>query len=376
MVGIKLLHPKFLRASLFLLFVNALAFAVFLKYANPSLNIFPDNQAPYQWSIDTSHDPDSSINLEDSVVLITAALKVTGKHEWSNAGIALNFNKDREDKSVSFAEFSRIKVLLKCSTRTPLYLGLSTPDEKVTQYRVPLTYRTAGAFITCDTHWQEVVVNLDSIEVALWWLSMFKFEVSENAYDLNKVLRVYLEAGYEAPRDTEIKVNIAKISFDGQKEGALVIFAAISLLLWVCFVGWVVRFYWKENRGKDVVQVLEYEQLHLDPVKDRDKQAILEYISKNFSDGEMEIESVCKTVGVSRAKVNDVLRSEFGSTFINYINKLRLIEASRLLVEKPDARVTEIAYSLGFKNVSYFNKLFKGQFGLTPKEFKNKKDPS
>ena len=90
----------------------------------------------------------------------------------------------------------------------------------------------------------------------------------------------------------------------------------------------------------------------------------------------MDIESVCKAVGVSRTKVNDILRSEFGSTFTNYINKLRLIEASRLLIENPDARITEIAYSLGFKNISYFNKLFKEQFGSTPKTFKNKKDPS
>jgi AraC-like DNA-binding protein len=40
-----------------------------------------------------------------------------------------------------------------------------------------------------------------------------------------------------------------------------------------------------------------------------------------------------------------------------------LIEASRLLSEKPDARITEIAYLIGFKNISYFNKLFKEQFG-------------
>jgi AraC-like DNA-binding protein len=375
LVSIKLLHPKFLRAFLFLLFVNAVAFAVFYKYANPSLNIFPDNQVPYNWSVDTWHDQDSTLSLEDSVVLINAVLKLSGKPERPNAGIALDFSKD-EDKTVSFAEFGRIKVLLKCSTRTTLYLGLSIRDPKVTQYRNFLTYRAAGTYITCNTEWREVAVNLDSLEVALWWLSMFKFEASENGYDLNKVARVYLEANYEAPRDTEIKINVAKISFDGQKEGSFIVFAAVSLLLWACFVGWAVRFYWKEYRGKGVVQVLEYEQLRFDAAKDRDKQSILEYISKNFADREIDIESVCKTVGVSRTKVNDILRSEFGSTFTNYINKLRLIEASRLLIEKPDARITEIAYSLGFKNISYFNKLFKEQFGSTPKTFKSKKDPS
>jgi AraC-like DNA-binding protein len=376
LVSINLLRPKLLGASLFLLFVNALAFAVFFKYAKPSLNIFPDNQAPYNWSINAWHDSDASISLEDSVVLINAVLKLSGKPERApNAGISIDFNED-EDRTVSFAEFSRIKILLKCSTRTTLYLALAIQDPKVTKYKDHLTYRSAGTYIACDTEWREVVTKLDSLEVPLWWLSVFKFGASENAYDLSKVARIYLDANYEAPRDTDIKINVAKISFDGKKEGYLVVFAAVSLLFWVCFLGWVVRFYWNENRGKGVVQVLEYEQLHFDAVKDRDKQAVLEYISKNFADREIDIDSVCKTVGVSRSKVNDILKAEFGITFTNYINNLRLIEASRLLIEKPDARITEIAYSLGFKNVSYFNVLFKAQFGSTPKTFKIKKDPS
>lgn len=376
MVSINQLHPKLLRISLLLLIVNAIAFAFFYKYAKPSLNIFPDNQAPYNWSIGAWHDSDSSISLEDSVVLISAVLKLSGKPERPpNAGVSLDFNKDK-DKTISLAEFSRIKILLKCSTKTTLYLGLAIQDPKVTQYRNHLTYRPAGTYITCDTEWKETVINLDSLEVGLWWLSVFKFKASEGAYDLSKVARIYLDANYEAPRDTDIRINVAKISFDGQKEDSLVIFAVVSLLLWVCFLGWVVRFYWKESRAKAVFQVLEYEQLRLDPIKNRDKQSILEYVSKNFSNQKMDIETVCKAVGVSRTKVNNVLKSEFGSTFINHINKLRLIEASRLLIEKPNANVTEIAYSLGFKNMSYFNKLFKEQFGLTPKEFKSKKDPS
>jgi AraC-like DNA-binding protein len=356
--------------------LNALAFAVFSKYAKSSLNIFPDNQAPYNWSIDAWHDSDSSISLEDSVVLISAVLKLSGKPERPpNAGVSLDFNKD-EDKTVSVAEFGRIKVLLKCSTKTTLYLGLEIQDPKVTQYRNHLSYRQAGTYITCDTEWQEVVIKLDSLEVPLWWLSVFKFKASENAYDLSKVARIILDANYEAPRDTDIKINVAKISFDGQKEGSLVIFAVVSLLLWVCFFAWLVRFYWKENRGKGVVQVLEYEQLRFDTVKDRDKQTILEYISKNFADPEIDIDLLCKSVGVSRTKVNDILKSEFGSTFTHYVNKLRLLEASRLLSEKPDANIAEIACLIGFNNISYFNKLFKEQFGSTPKTFKGKKDSS
>lgn len=45
-----------------------------------------------------------------------------------------------------------------------------------------------------------------------------------------------------------------------------------------------------------------------------------------------------------------------------YLNKLRLTEAARLLAEKDTASVSEIAYSVGYGSVSYFNKLFKEEY--------------
>jgi YesN/AraC family two-component response regulator len=74
--------------------------------------------------------------------------------------------------------------------------------------------------------------------------------------------------------------------------------------------------------------------------------------------------------GANRYKINEVLKSELGMTFTSYVNKLRLTEASRLLTEKSSAAISEIAYLVGYANVPYFNKLFKEEFGCTPKSFR------
>jgi AraC-like DNA-binding protein len=47
-----------------------------------------------------------------------------------------------------------------------------------------------------------------------------------------------------------------------------------------------------------------------------------------------------------------------------------LTEAARLLKEKAGEPIAEIAYSVGYANVSYFNKLFKEEYGSTPKAFR------
>ena len=58
-------------------------------------------------------------------------------------------------------------------------------------------------------------------------------------------------------------------------------------------------------------------------------------------------------------------------TFTGYLNKSRLTEAARLLSENSSAAILEIAYSVGDANVSYFNKLFKEEYGCTPKVFRS-----
>ena len=203
---------------------------------------------------------------------------------------------------------------------------------------------------------------------------MFGYKASENKYDLNKVIRVYLESSYDSPLDVSSKFYVSNISFSGQREGVLPAFAFFAALIWLVCGAWTIKKYSaQKTREQEVKQELKYEQLTLNPARARDKQLIIDYISKNFADPDIDNSSVCKAVGVSRTKVNEVLKTEYGTTFTNYINKLRLVEASRLLTEKPEAQITEIAYLVGFKNISYFNKLFKEQFGSTPKEVRGKR---
>jgi AraC-like DNA-binding protein len=74
---------------------------------------------------------------------------------------------------------------------------------------------------------------------------------------------------------------------------------------------------------------------------------------------------------VNREKINEILKMELGMTFTSYLNKLRLTEAARLLNDKAGETVSEIAYSVGYGHIPYFNKLFKEEYGCTPKAFRN-----
>jgi AraC-like DNA-binding protein len=129
----------------------------------------------------------------------------------------------------------------------------------------------------------------------------------------------------------------------------------------------------KDVRGrlqKDLPFVA-YQQLSLEPHRDREKTAVLPFIGSKYADPALELDTVVEQTGVNRTKVGELLKTELGYTFSGYVNKLRLTEAARLLAEKESAAVAEIAYSVGYGNVSYFNKLFKEEYGCTPKAFRD-----
>lgn len=59
--------------------------------------------------------------------------------------------------------------------------------------------------------------------------------------------------------------------------------------------------------------------------------------------------------------------------FTAYLNDYRLTMASRLLLSSEDSVLT-IAGDTGFNNLSYFNRIFKEKFGITPREFRRHMD--
>ena len=62
-------------------------------------------------------------------------------------------------------------------------------------------------------------------------------------------------------------------------------------------------------------------------------------------------------------------RKYYNETPTDFINRLRLRKAARLLSE-PEAKVVAVATELGFDSVSHFHHLFKRYFGLTPAEYR------
>ena len=63
-------------------------------------------------------------------------------------------------------------------------------------------------------------------------------------------------------------------------------------------------------------------------------------------------------------------KQHMGTGFIEYLNDYRLTMAERLL-KSSDGSVLEIAEQSGFDNLSYFNRIFKRKYGMSPGKWRS-----
>lgn len=66
-----------------------------------------------------------------------------------------------------------------------------------------------------------------------------------------------------------------------------------------------------------------------------------------------------------------LFKKQVGVSFHDYLNNRRLYRA-RMLLEKSNESVLSIATRVGFNNVTYFNRLFKERYGMSPSQMRPK----
>jgi AraC-like DNA-binding protein len=290
--------------------------------------------------------------------------------------------RDGKDRPVQadLSKYSTISFVAKCAPANSLVFVASIYDEHVSQAGNYLTYPPAQTFFSCNEQGVPVSLDLTRLTIPPWWFETLHRDLSRQDYVLDRVERLVFGATGQSPRGVPSRVEISWITLRGRDYRCLAWLAGIVAAGWIGFGVWFFRGHTRaltanvDTQLKKDLPLVAYRQLTLEPYRDKEKAAVLKFIATHYTDQELDLEGVVAATGTNRTKVNDVLKSELGMTFTSYLNKLRLTEAARLLSEQGDRTVAEIAYSVGYANVSYFNKLFKEEYGCTPKAFRTLAD--
>ena len=114
------------------------------------------------------------------------------------------------------------------------------------------------------------------------------------------------------------------------------------------------------------------------PVQQKPDHALIEKLQlymkneKPFLDPELSLSMLAKAMGLNRNQLSQLINTGIGANFYDFINKYRVEEVKRLMVDpqKQNYNLLGMALEAGFKSKSTFNLIFKRFTGLTPTEYK------
>lgn len=94
------------------------------------------------------------------------------------------------------------------------------------------------------------------------------------------------------------------------------------------------------------------------------------YLIETQLEGELREDDLASQYGYSVAYFSRTFHSLLGISFRDYLCRKRIALAKRLLIEQPNTKIAVIALQCGYKDLSYFNRIFKKKVGLSPGKYK------
>jgi YesN/AraC family two-component response regulator len=95
---------------------------------------------------------------------------------------------------------------------------------------------------------------------------------------------------------------------------------------------------------------------------------VKEKILERLSDEQLSVESLAEDIGISRVHLYRKVSGLTGVSVNELIRKLRLQRAAQLIGQQWGP-VSQVAYEVGYSNLSYFSKIFKEEHGALPSEY-------
>lgn len=93
------------------------------------------------------------------------------------------------------------------------------------------------------------------------------------------------------------------------------------------------------------------------------------FIDENMTTEHFGVEDLSNMLHISRVQLHRKVKALCGISTSHYIRRYKLANAAEWL-KKGSLSVTEVAYKLGYTSLAHFSRNFKGEFNITPKEFR------
>lgn len=240
-----------------------------------------------------------------------------------------------------------------------LRLFLCSRDPALTVPEDPLSRRYLTGVLPISRAWGRSALALSDLEPPGWWLALHPALPEPRRPFLTSILVFQVGPASGTVGDDTLEIaSVERIPAPPARALALLPLLAggiAATLLW-------------RRRPNAAVPPSDFSFLPVSPsplvAPAPDLERLCSFLSGNYARPELDLAAAAQETGLSSRRVTALLNGR-GEGFKAVLNRLRLEEAKRLL-EETDLQVSEIAFKVGYGNVSHFNRVFRERFGGSP----------
>jgi AraC-like DNA-binding protein len=240
--------------------------------------------------------------------------------------------------------------------------GFSTLDDRMTwRYTIKELPLTKGK--------TTYSIPIKEFITPLWWFNQYKKTEKEfGPVDYSKLGMLSVEDGSDAlgiPKS----IRLRSLEFEN-KQGFLIAELIFSILIfyYILLISFIqIK---KMVNKKNSPVVIHYQKLTIENDQKSLEMKVFEYLGNNFSNPDLSLFFISSTIGISGNKISMVIKNRYNLTFRQYLNRIRIAEAKRLLQET-DLQISQIAYKVGYSNLTHFCRTFKDETQTSPNLYRH-----
>lgn len=361
---------KILRSKLFVwstvpaLAAGILIIAYFLSIKD--FPVFPNNQIfKYTFYSDSTAGGNTKILqqvITDSIIKLD--YQISNKINNPYAGINVG---PKESNSINIGHYNELTIKLKGTEINGIGIALVTRNSLKGKDKKSLDIMFYHIF-KISPGMNTYRMNTDKFEIPDWWGENNRLEdASAIKPDLKNLLAININSAFTPNTGIiqSLEVNSMAFSRNNKPLIATVIVLEIAFILLV-----FIAMYVTETSGKKNQEIIvTYKPVENEPAE-IPKADCIDFINKNFHNPQLTLEYISQETGVSQRKITMEMHNRFDCNLKTYINRLRLSESKRLLLET-DLPIGEITFKVGFNNQTHFNRVFKAEMQISPSEYRS-----